>query len=105
MEELLSGLVPGLPDDLQRQILERAEPDADDAEEIRSTAREMLVRAAERAASLAANAEAQSSFERAIELKDEPLVRAELHERAGLAARVGARADQAAEHFQRAIEL
>ena len=50
------------------------------------TAREMLVRAAERAASLAANAEAQRAFERAIELTDDPRVQAELHERAGMMA-------------------
>src|SRR5439155_5725983 len=66
-----------------------AAPDDPDAEEIRSTAREMLVRAAERAASLAANAEAQRAFERAIELTDEPLLQAELHERAGIMARAG----------------
>ena len=41
-----------------------AAPDAADAAEIREQGREMLVRAAERAASLAANAEAQRSFER-----------------------------------------
>ncbi len=38
-------------------------PDADDAAQIRERAREMLVRAAERAGSLAAHAEAQRSFE------------------------------------------
>src|SRR5439155_21975262 len=74
----------------------RAGPDDPDAEEIRSTAREMLVRAAERAASLAASAEAQRAYERAIELTDDPVAQAELHERAGSMAQIGARADEAA---------
>ena len=65
----------------------------------------MLVRAAERAASLAANAEAQRAFERALELTDDPLVQAELHERAGTMARMGSRADEAAAHFERSIAL
>ncbi len=82
-----------------------AAPDDPDAEEIRSKAREMLVRAAERAASLAANAEAQRAFERAIELTDEPLAQAELHERAGVAAAIGARADEASAQFERSIAL
>jgi class 3 adenylate cyclase/predicted ATPase len=82
-----------------------AAPHDPDAEEIRSKAREMLVRAAERAASLAANAEAQYAFERAIELTDESLVQAELHERAGAAAAIGARADEASKHFERSIAL
>ena len=41
----------------------------------RATAREMLVRAAERASSLGATAEAQRAFERAIELADDAVVR------------------------------
>ncbi len=76
-----------------------------DAEEIRSTARELLVRAGDRAASLAANQEAQRAFERALELTAEPLVQAELQERAGTMARIGGRADEAAAHYERAIEL
>ncbi len=82
-----------------------AAPDDEDAVEIRAKAREMLVRAGERAASLAANAEAQRSFERAVELADDQLAQAELHERAGTMARIGARADEAAAHYERAIEL
>jgi class 3 adenylate cyclase/tetratricopeptide (TPR) repeat protein len=82
-----------------------AVPDDPQAETIRSTAREMLVRAGERAASLAANAEAQRAFERAIELTDEPVMQAELHERAGAAAAIGARADEASVHFERSIAL
>jgi class 3 adenylate cyclase/tetratricopeptide (TPR) repeat protein len=83
----------------------RAAPEDPDAGEIRDRARGLLVRAGERAASLAANAEAQRAFERAVELADDPLVQAELHERAGVMAGVGARADQAAEHLERSIAL
>jgi class 3 adenylate cyclase/tetratricopeptide (TPR) repeat protein len=82
-----------------------AAPDDPDAEKIRSNACETLIRAGERAASLAANAEAQRAFERAIELTDESLVRAELHERAGAAAAIGARAEEASAHFGRSIGL
>jgi predicted ATPase/class 3 adenylate cyclase len=83
----------------------RAAPDDPDAAELRTKALEMLVRAGERAASLAANAEAQRAFERASELTDDPLVQAELHEQAGAMASVGARVDEAAAHFERSIRL
>jgi class 3 adenylate cyclase/tetratricopeptide (TPR) repeat protein len=83
----------------------RAAPDDPDADEIRTQAREMLVRAGERAASLAANAEAQRAFERALELTDEQLLQAELHERAGTMARIGSRADEATTHYERAKEV
>ena len=82
-----------------------AAPDDPDAEEIRGKAREMLVRAGERAASLAATLEAQRAFERALELADDATGKAELHERAGMMAAAGPRADDAALHFERAIEL
>jgi predicted ATPase/class 3 adenylate cyclase len=82
-----------------------AAPDADDAGEIRGLAREMLVRAGERAGSLAADAEAQRSFERAAALSDDPIEQAELHERAGVMARNGARGKDASECFERAITL
>ena len=83
----------------------RAAPDDADAEEIRTRARETLVRAAERAASLAANQEAQHAYERAIELSDDPNEQAELHERAGLMARTGARSGEGAAHYEQAIAL
>ena len=83
----------------------QAAPDDPDADEIRTTARAMLVRAAERAASLAATVEAQRAYERALELTDEPDAQAELHEQAGIMARAGTRADEAIAHYERAIEL
>ena len=82
-----------------------AAPDDADAEEIRNAARETLIRAAERAASLAANEEAQHAYERAIELSSDSAIQADLHEHAGLMARVGARPNEAAVHFEQAIAL
>ncbi len=80
-------------------------PEAADAGEIRDRARAMLIRAGERAASLAATSEAQRAFERAAELTDDEVVQAELHERAGAVARTGARNEAAKVCFERAIEL
>jgi class 3 adenylate cyclase/tetratricopeptide (TPR) repeat protein len=82
-----------------------AAPDADDAPEIKARAQEMLTRAGERAASLAANEEAQHYFERAAELAEEPLAEAALRERAGATAWVAGQVDQAQSHFERALEL
>jgi len=83
----------------------QAAPDADDAPAIRAKAQEMLARAGERAASLAANEEAEHYFERAAELSDDPLVEARLHERAGMTAWASGRADEAQAHFERALAL
>ncbi len=58
-------------------------PDAEDAPRIRELACGMLIRAGERAASLAAPAEARAYFERAAELSTASTERAELLERAG----------------------
>jgi class 3 adenylate cyclase/tetratricopeptide (TPR) repeat protein len=82
-----------------------AAPDADDSAEIKQRAREHLTRAAERAASLAANEEAQRYFEQAAELAEEPLVRARLLERAGETAWASARAEEARAHYELAIAL
>jgi class 3 adenylate cyclase/tetratricopeptide (TPR) repeat protein len=83
----------------------RAAPDAEDAQEIKLKAQEMLTRAGERAASLAANDEAQHYFERAAELADDPLAEAALRERAGATAWVAGRAEEAQTQFERALEL
>ena len=83
----------------------QAAPEAEDASEIRDKAREHLVSAGERAASLASPAEAQRYFEQAVGLTDDPLSRAEFHERAGFAAWTAARAEAAASHFEQAIAL
>ena len=83
----------------------QAAPDDPDAPELRAKAFEMLVRAGERAGSLGASAEAQRTFERAAALTEDPLAQAELHERAGMMASMGARQDAAAANLERAIEL
>ena len=82
-----------------------AAPDDTDGAQIRSKAAEMFTRAGERAASLAANVQAQRAFERAIDLTNDPVAQADLHERAGVAAAAGARADEASSHFERSIAL
>jgi class 3 adenylate cyclase/tetratricopeptide (TPR) repeat protein len=80
-------------------------PDAEDAPAIRRKAHEMLVRAGERAASLAAAAEALRYFEQAAGLTDEPLGQAELLTRAGeMAGKVGDPA-AAREFFEHAIAV
>ena len=82
-----------------------AAPEAEDAPEIKAKARETLTRAGERAASLAANEEAQHCFERAAELTDDPVAEAGLRERAGATAWASASVVQAGAHFERALEL
>jgi tetratricopeptide (TPR) repeat protein len=82
-----------------------AAPEAEDAGGIRDKARDHLVSAGERAASLAAPLDALRYFEQAVGLADDPLVRAGLHERAGLAAATAARSEDAASHFEQAIAL
>jgi tetratricopeptide (TPR) repeat protein len=83
----------------------RAAPDAEDATEIKTMAKQMLTRAGERAASLAANDEAGHYFERAAELSDDVAVQAELLERAGKTAWASGQVDRARTHFERAMEL
>jgi tetratricopeptide (TPR) repeat protein len=79
------------------------DPSATDAAEIGKKARTTLVRAGERAASLAADESAQRYFEQALELADSSLERAELHERAGRMAMLGRRTVEARTHFEQAI--
>jgi class 3 adenylate cyclase/tetratricopeptide (TPR) repeat protein len=83
----------------------RLAPDAGDADEIRDRARAMLVRAAEKAASLAAAQEAASYFRRAADLTESSLESAELVERAGQMAQLRGRLDEAAAAYAEATEL
>jgi class 3 adenylate cyclase len=80
-----------------------AVPDAEDAPIIRATARAMLTRAGERAASLAAGEEALRYFAQAATMADDDEDGAVLHERAGQMASLTGRAEQATAHFQDAI--
>ena len=83
----------------------RADPDAPDAGEIRAAAREALVRAARRAASLAATEQAQRYFEQAAELAEEPRAEAELLEQAGSMAEASGRLGDGVKLFEQAISL
>jgi len=80
-------------------------PDAPDAEDIRCKARDMLIRAGERAASLAAQSQAERYFAQAAELTDDATTRAGLLERAGQMAYLGGRLDEAQAHYEVAMEL
>jgi class 3 adenylate cyclase len=80
-----------------------ADPDAPDAEEIRSKAGGELAKAGERAASLGANEEAERYFAQAAGLADDALAAAELEERAGRAAWRAARGVEARDHLGRAL--
>jgi class 3 adenylate cyclase/tetratricopeptide (TPR) repeat protein len=83
----------------------RLDPESADAERLRAVACDLLARAGERAASMAATADAQRLFEQAAELAPQPGARAQLCERAGQMASVGDRPDEAAAHLERALEL
>jgi tetratricopeptide (TPR) repeat protein len=78
-------------------------PGAADAEDVKSKARDLLMRAGERAAALAAAEVAQHYFEQALELTEDPGTRAALEERAGQMAVLGGSADRAKAHFEDAI--
>jgi class 3 adenylate cyclase/tetratricopeptide (TPR) repeat protein len=83
----------------------RLDPEADDAEPLRSRAHAALLRAGERAASLGASGEAQHYFEQAAGLSAGSAEEAATLTRAGeMAARAGAR-EQAGTLFERAIAL
>jgi class 3 adenylate cyclase/tetratricopeptide (TPR) repeat protein len=82
-----------------------AAPDDDDAAEIKQRARDLLARAGERAASLAASEEAEHYFEQAAMLAEQPSEQARLHERAGVMAFREMRPEGAQNHFERALSL
>src|SRR5438270_1397085 len=81
------------------------DPDADDAPAIKERARLALVSAGERAASLAAAAEAKRYFEQAAELVEEALQKAELLGRAGEMAGYAGDPDTAAQLIEQSIAI
>jgi class 3 adenylate cyclase/tetratricopeptide (TPR) repeat protein len=83
----------------------RLAPDAEDGDAIRGRAAEMLTRAGERAASLAATDEAVRYFEDAAGLAGDAGERARLLERAGMAALAGGGGVEAARFFEQAVEV
>jgi class 3 adenylate cyclase/tetratricopeptide (TPR) repeat protein len=83
----------------------REAPDAPDAADIKLKAREMLARAGNRAAGLAAAREGQRYYQQAAELADDPVVCAELEHRAGQMAWRRGRSDEARSLFAQAMEI
>ena len=82
-----------------------AVPDAEDAEEVRAKAHEALVRAGERAESLAAASEAQRYLAQAARLTDDASRQADLLDRAGFLAMHAADYDRAAELLAESVAL
>jgi tetratricopeptide (TPR) repeat protein len=82
-----------------------AAPDGADAAEIKQRAVELLARAAERAASLAAADEAQRYFEQAAELADDALQRARMRERSGEMAWMRGSVEEAQPFLEEAMAL
>ncbi len=82
-----------------------ADPDADDAEEIRAAAGRTLEEAGRRAISLGAGPEARRYFERAAELASEPAVRGRLLREGGAAAWQSGELSDALRLFDAASEL
>jgi predicted ATPase/class 3 adenylate cyclase len=83
----------------------RLEPNAADGDALRGRAHEALLRAGERAMSLAAAAEAQRYFEHAAELVPEPRQQAAALTRAGEMASRAGNSDRACALFERAVGL
>jgi class 3 adenylate cyclase/tetratricopeptide (TPR) repeat protein len=82
-----------------------AAPEDVDAAAIKTRARDLLARAGERAASLAASEEAQHYFQQAAALAEQPQEQARLYERAGEMALRDFKVELAQEHFERALAL
>jgi class 3 adenylate cyclase/tetratricopeptide (TPR) repeat protein len=80
-------------------------PNDPDAGVVKEQAADVLFRAGERAASLAANAEAERHFQKAAELVAAPRRQAELLDHAGAAAWKTGRADAASQHWERSIAI
>ncbi len=80
-------------------------PDAPDASEIKTRAKDMLTRAGDHATSLAARDEASRYYEQAADLADDRAEKARLLEHSGAAAWSGARGVVARQLFERAISM
>ena len=83
----------------------RASSEGPEADALAGQARIALRAAADRATSLGSLAQAVTFLEQAAEVTPDPAERAELHERAGNAARSGGRAAQGLRHFELAFDL
>jgi class 3 adenylate cyclase/tetratricopeptide (TPR) repeat protein len=82
-----------------------AAPEDPDSDEIKQRARDLLARAGERAASLAASEEAEHYFEQAASLAEGELDQARLLERSGEMALRAGKTEQAQTRFEQALAL
>jgi predicted ATPase/class 3 adenylate cyclase len=82
-----------------------AGPDDDDAAEVKRRAGDLLARAGERAASLAAAEEAEHYFEKAASLAEDPREQARLLERSGVMSLRAGPSERAQALFERALAL
>jgi class 3 adenylate cyclase/tetratricopeptide (TPR) repeat protein len=82
-----------------------AAPEDPDAEQIRRRAGDLLARAGERAASLAASEEAEHYFDQASSLAEQPHEQARLLERSGEMGLRAGRSEQAGARFEQALAL
>jgi tetratricopeptide (TPR) repeat protein len=82
-----------------------ASPDDSDAAEIKQRAADLLARAGERAASLAASEEAEHYFGQAADMAEQPLEQARLLERSGEMANRAGRTEPAQAAFEQALAL
>ncbi len=107
LEETWPGEARDIAEVVASHYLEaiRAEPDAEDAANLRAFAREKLTAAGQAAASLALGPEADRYFEQAAELAEDNLERAELFEQAGMALRQSADQEAAEQRLRAAISL
>ena len=107
LEQTWPGEARDIAEVLASHYLEaiRADPDADDVEILRASARETLIRAGRSAASLALGSEADRYFEQAGELAEDDLERAELLEQSGRALRHSGDSALAEQRLRAAIEL
>ena len=80
-------------------------PQDPDADHVKSRAADVLFQAGERAASVAANSEAERYFQQAARLVPDSARQAEMHERAGQMAARGGRNVSAMAHLERAVAL
>ncbi|HEV3123129.1 MAG TPA: adenylate/guanylate cyclase domain-containing protein [Candidatus Dormibacteraeota bacterium] len=107
LEEAWQGETDEIVEVIAAHYLEayNASPSDDDAGEIRESARRMLVRAGQRAASLGASEEALRDFMRAADLAEDGVQRAGLLESAGLMASRTGDVDQSIPMYEEAIAL
>jgi class 3 adenylate cyclase/tetratricopeptide (TPR) repeat protein len=107
LEQTWPGQLADIAEVLASHYLEaiRADPDADDAAELRASARETLSAAGRAAASLGLGPEASRYFEQAADLTEDELERAGLFELGGRALWQSGDTDGAEQRLRHAIEL